>query len=239
MNQTQALTAWISVKDALPPAVRGVSYKASMTDVVLVRHSDRPDYPITAHAVVGEGLGSGIAIPTLGASEHPEIAWYSAGCDLKNPFVLRDDDYERYLPRVFGLKITHWKPIDVAQEALAQEQEPVCYKHGDEPKRGCAWCDKQPAQPEPVANMGTYQHKCSNVTAHRGPSFVCQKARHGVGQNSYCKDCTCPEVLNTAPPQQKPVAWVEVKCTHTGPYEFHGKELLPVGKHDLYIAPQS
>jgi hypothetical protein len=32
------------------------------------------------------------------------------------------------------------------------------------------------------------------------------------------------------------VAWVDVKDTHHGPYEFHGKELLPVGKHDLYTA---
>ena len=38
--------------------------------------------------------------------------------------------------------------------------------------------------------------------------------------------------------QDKPVAWVDVKCTHQGPYEFYGKELLPVGKHNLYTTPQ-
>ena len=103
--------AWISVKDELPKAVRGVSYKASLTDTVLVLHSDRPDYPITAHAVVGEGLGAGVAIPTDGASEHPEIAWYSASCNLNNPFNLKNDDYERFLPKIFGKKITHWMPI--------------------------------------------------------------------------------------------------------------------------------
>lgn len=37
------------------------------------------------------------------------------------------------------------------------QQEPACYKHGDEPKHGCAWCDKQPAQ-EPVATVRTW-HK--------------------------------------------------------------------------------
>jgi len=103
--------AWISVKDELPKAMRGVSYKASLTDTVLVLHSDRPDYPITAHAVVGEGLGAGVAIPTDGASEHPEIAWYSASCNLNNPFNLKNDDYERFLPKIFGKKITHWMPI--------------------------------------------------------------------------------------------------------------------------------
>ena len=108
----QEPVAGISVKDALPKAVRGASYNASLTDVVLVRHSDRPDYPITAHAVVGEGLGAGIAIPTNGASEHPEIAWYSASSNLNNPFDLKNDDYGRYLPKVFGSKITHWKPIE-------------------------------------------------------------------------------------------------------------------------------
>jgi hypothetical protein len=40
-----------------------------------------------------------------------------------------------------------------------------------------------------------------------------------------------------AQPEQKSVAWVDVKDTHHGPYEFHGKELLPVGKHDLYTTP--
>jgi hypothetical protein len=107
----QEPVAWISVKDALPKAVRGLSYKESITDTVLVRHSDRPDYPITAHAVLGEGLGAGISILTEGASEYPEIAWYSASSDLNNPFGLKNDDYERYLPRVFGSKITHWMPI--------------------------------------------------------------------------------------------------------------------------------
>ena len=111
-HKQQEPVAWISVKDALPKAVRGVSYKQSLTDVVIVRHSDRPDYPITAHAIVGEGLGAGIAIPTDGASEHPEIAWYSASSNLNNPFDLKNDDYGRYLPKVFGSKITHWKPID-------------------------------------------------------------------------------------------------------------------------------
>jgi len=39
--------------------------------------------------------------------------------------------------------------------------------------------------------------------------------------------------------QDKPAAWVDVKCTHQGPYEFYGKELLPVGKHNLYTKPQT
>lgn len=130
----QEPVAWISVKDALPKAVRGVSYNASLTDVVLVRHSDRPDYPITAHAVVGEGLGAGIAIPTEGASEHPEIAWYSASSNLNNPFDLKNDDYGRYLPKVFGSKITHWKPIDTSPPA---QREWVGLT--DEEKNKVAW----------------------------------------------------------------------------------------------------
>jgi hypothetical protein len=34
------------------------------------------------------------------------------------------------------------------------------------------------------------------------------------------------------------VAWVEVKDTHEGPYDFHGMKLLPPGKHHLYATPQ-
>jgi hypothetical protein len=37
----------------------------------------------------------------------------------------------------------------------APVQEPVCWKHGDEPKSGCAWCNKQPpaAQPAPARDF--------------------------------------------------------------------------------------
>ena len=133
----QEPVAWISVKDALPKAVRGLTYKKSITDTVLVRHSDRPDYPITAHAVIGEGLGAGISILTEGASEYPEIAWYSASSDLNNPFGLKNDDYERYLPRVFGSKITHWMPITTPpqRKPLTDEQiaEIVVEMNGNEP----------------------------------------------------------------------------------------------------------
>jgi hypothetical protein len=36
----------------------------------------------------------------------------------------------------------------------------------------------------------------------------------------------------------EPVAWVEVKDSYEGPYEFHGIKLLGVGKHNLFAAPQ-
>ena len=41
----------------------------------------------------------------------------------------------------------------------------------------------------------------------------------------------------TANPQE-PVAWVEVVDRHEGPYNFHGKELLDSGKHNLYTTPK-
>lgn len=35
----------------------------------------------------------------------------------------------------------------------------------------------------------------------------------------------------------QPVAWVDVADSYDGPYVFRGKELLPVGRHDLYTRP--
>ena len=46
--------------------------------------------------------------------------------------------------------------------------------------------------------------------------------------------------LEPAPPsKQEPVAWVEVHDTVNGPYEFHGMNLLPKGRHHLFTAPPS
>ena len=37
------------------------------------------------------------------------------------------------------------------------------------------------------------------------------------------------------PAIDNPVAWVEVEDRTEGPYEFHGIEYLPRGKHNLYV----
>lgn len=60
-------------------------------------------------------------------------------------------------------------------------------------------------QPQAEAVLGMYEHKCPSVTGHRGPSFVCQKAGHAVGQNSYCNECP-------AAPQQAEAVPSDVVC---------------------------
>ena len=37
--------------------------------------------------------------------------------------------------------------------------------------------------------------------------------------------------------EQEPVAWVDVKDTHQGPYDFHGIDYMSEGKHLLYTTP--
>jgi len=71
-----------------------------------------------------------------------------------------------------------------------------------------------------------------------------ENERLGLYKDAYGKpeQCTypnCPYPCMDLPDciEQEPVAWVDVKDTHQGPYEFHGKELLPVGRHDLYTTP--
>ena len=59
-----------------------------------------------------------------------------------------------------------------------------------------------PAQQEHAA-LGMYEHKCPNVTGHRGPSFVCQKAGHAVSQTAYCNGCTSDPAQHQEPPQQE------------------------------------
>lgn len=38
--------------------------------------------------------------------------------------------------------------------------------------------------------------------------------------------------------EEKSVAWVEVADAYEGPYSFHGQELLPTGRHSLFMHPE-
>ena len=129
MNTTLDRSMWIPVEERLPDGKRGISYGQFITDVVLVKHKDRPDYPVTAHAVVGDDCDAlGVRIPTNGASKYKWICWHSAGRDLSNPFdmasgykgPLKDSvGYPRFLPSYFGEGITHWMPLpDDAQPSI-------------------------------------------------------------------------------------------------------------------------
>jgi hypothetical protein len=106
---------WISVKDRLPEYIDGKgSYGKKGTGVVLVIHKDRPDYPMTAHACYSnEGVCSqGVAIETKVVEGFKYVEWYTAvKKTLQNPFDLKNDNYEKYLPNIFGSKITHWMPL--------------------------------------------------------------------------------------------------------------------------------
>lgn len=126
LTPPEALSAWIPVTESLPEGKHGVPYMEYMTDTVLVLHSDRPDYPITAHASLTDNDSGnlGIRINTNGASKYRWISWRSAGRDLCNPFDLKDQDYTRFLPRIFGSKITHWQPITLTPSPQARREEP-------------------------------------------------------------------------------------------------------------------
>jgi hypothetical protein len=67
--------------------------------------------------------------------------------------------------------------------------------------------------------------------------YALTAAKHGNLDSKWTEEvlAICKQALEQ--PVQEPVAWVDVKDTHHGPYEFHGKELLPAGKHDLYTNP--
>ena len=58
------------------------------------------------------------------------------------------------------------------------------------------------------------------------------KLRQAIAEAEKIVPSDCPNSH-----QQEPVAWVDVKDSYEGPYEFHGIERMGVGKHLLYTAP--
>lgn len=122
------MTEWISVAERLPEG----------GDVVLVLHKDRPDYPITAHAYLGDDLHDmGNRINTNGASSYKWISWNSVGRDLTNPFnmasgymgAFKDSvGYPRFLPSYFGAGITHWMPLPLTNLVTARSVDNINVK---------------------------------------------------------------------------------------------------------------
>lgn len=70
----------------------------------------------------------------------------------------------------------------VAMQPAQPQQEPACYKHGDELKQGCAWCDKQPAQPQELARIPVLIKRIEHEKAQAQKYFelynqVCETAQ--------------------------------------------------------------
>jgi hypothetical protein len=63
------------------------------------------------------------------------------------------------------------------------------------------------------------------------------RSEDGLPSDKYIVKAAFEALTLAVPPAQEPVAWVDVKDRHEGPYEFHGMALLDSGKHHLYAAP--
>jgi len=95
---------------------------------------------------------------------------------------------------------------DIAKQALATE--PAAWEHFGIPGQAA---QEIMSTEQTNSEFGKYEHSCPQVTGHRGPSFVCQKAGHGVDQNSYCKNCTFPEA------QPKQASTPQLTCKKIAP----------------------
>ena len=109
-------------------------------------------------------------------------------------------------------RISSCDAIHALREALADQpaqpqQEPVCYKHGEEPKRGCAWCDKQPAQ-------------------QRHISYVCPQCYWSLDEQPAKQQEPVATKLETQ----------QFNCFHVSAEDFSKLAALPVGTK-LYTSP--
>jgi hypothetical protein len=126
LSQCREAQRWIPVSERLPDdePLRGIPYMEFSAGPFAVIHRDRPDYPITAHAIFSDNPSAmGVAIPTNGTSRFKYVCWYSAGRDPCNPFDMATGSrgpfkdsagYARTMPNYLGFGITHWQPLPSA-----------------------------------------------------------------------------------------------------------------------------
>ncbi len=82
----------------------------------------------------------------------------------------------------------------------------------------------------PVKTGGDNGHPCSSVTYHRGGNYVCQRAGHGVGRDSCCKDC--PNAPAQPAQAAAAVAWREALIVARDEIKWWAEEHSCCGGHE-------
>jgi len=136
----------------------------------------------------------------------------------------------------------------MAVAALSQQPEPTDTYTAVDMATAAAqgFRDGQAAvEPVPVQDeRKTFEVEIPDISAiYDGRSFIPYRSLEAgerlmtVAQHLRIEKQLRAALTRPAQAEQQPVAWVEVKDRHEGPYEFHGLELLDSGKHNLYAAP--
>jgi hypothetical protein len=179
-------------------------------------------------------------VVTEAMQKDPDYAW-SWHCNIAMAFVDAGGDHytgnqgaARFMKTLANVEPAHELPTPPA--APVQEQEPEQESVGNvEALRHSAneWADMAANGLQWVRNIAEGISETQEALSDLEANLVhCREVNDRREVQAFVT------ITQPAAPVQEPVAWVEVKDTNYGPYEFHGKELLPVGKHDLYAAAQ-
>ena len=156
--------------------------------------------------------------------------------------------------------------MGIAEDALSQQAEPAAVNQCDGCQAGAPVdnngnhrmgkpggyadlmrCEKARYVSEPAPAQDerkTFEVEIPDISAiYDGRSFIPYRSLEAgerlmtVAQHLRIEKRLRAALTRPAQTEQQPVAWVEVKDRHEGPYQFHGLELLDSGKHNLYAAP--
>lgn len=121
-----------------------------------------------------------------------------------------------------GDNLIYWMLVEAIR--LKEERDALA-----EWKRQAEWIDK-PFKAEALAGYGF-----AAPTPREFSKKILERHRPHVAKLQAERDALAAKLKELE--GQEPVAWVDVKDSYKGPYNFNGMKLLPVGKHYLFARP--
>ncbi|MFW0750137.1 LysM peptidoglycan-binding domain-containing protein [Pseudomonas aeruginosa] len=175
-----------------------------------------------------------LAQPSPKSGYYSDQEWINAGCPPEQPSPAQAEQAEAERPEVVA-RVVHSTPVvlDHCAPLNANDEMMTVAQHAASVARWAEMFNR--VEQERDAALAEVERLRESKGDPSGSFDRCMKMMYERDENAKQLEVALARVAELE--RQEPVAWVEVIDRDYGPYNFHGKRLLPKGKHQLYAAP--